>query len=381
MADPLVTVASLLAPAFDQVAGRSGVDPVVRPSDRAHAQANGALPLAKELGRNPREVAEAVVAAAALDGVASLEVAGPGFINVTFSPGFVASQVTEVAGDDHVGVRPVALPETVVIDYSAPNVAKEMHVGHLRTTVIGDALVRMLEFVGQRVIRRTTSATGARRSACSSSTSSTSARRSARSTVTDPNALLLAGPREVRRRRRVQGSGPQRGSWLLQAAATPRRCELWQRLVDLVGRLLRRRLRQARRALHRDDLAGESLLPADDAGGDRAPRRGRPARRERRRQGACSSPGSQNREGEPLPLIVRRSHGRVQLRDERLACVIDRVERLARRPCSCTVIGAPQSQHLQMVCEATEMARWLRAATRGRAREQSATSSATTARS
>ena len=153
MADPLVTVASLLAPAFDQVAGRSGVDPVVRPSDRAHAQANGALPLAKELGRNPREVAEAVVAAAALDGVASLEVAGPGFINVTFSPGFVASQVTEVAGDDHVGVRPVALPETVVIDYSAPNVAKEMHVGHLRTTLIGDALVRMLEFVGQRVVK------------------------------------------------------------------------------------------------------------------------------------------------------------------------------------------------------------------------------------
>ncbi|HEX3088571.1 MAG TPA: arginine--tRNA ligase, partial [Ilumatobacteraceae bacterium] len=88
MADPLVIVADLLAPAFAAVAGGDGaVDPVVRPSDRADAQANGALALAKQLGRKPRDVADDVVAQSDLTGKATLEVAGPGFINVTFDDG------------------------------------------------------------------------------------------------------------------------------------------------------------------------------------------------------------------------------------------------------------------------------------------------------
>ena len=152
MADPFVIVADLLAPAFAQVAGRAA-DPVVRPSDRADAQANGALALAKELGRSPRDVATDVVAAANLAGVATLEVAGPGFINVTFASDFVAAQVPVVAADPRLGVRPVAQPDVVVVDYSAPNVAKEMHVGHLRSTVIGDAIARLFSFAGHRVIR------------------------------------------------------------------------------------------------------------------------------------------------------------------------------------------------------------------------------------
>jgi arginyl-tRNA synthetase len=152
MADPLVSVAALLAPAFQQVAG-GPADPVVRPSDRADAQANGSLALAKQLGRNPRDVAADVVAAAQLDGIATLEVAGPGFINVTFSAAFIAEQLAATAADPMLGVRPAEVAETVVVDYSAPNVAKEMHVGHLRSTVIGDALARLFGFLGHRVIR------------------------------------------------------------------------------------------------------------------------------------------------------------------------------------------------------------------------------------
>ena len=127
----------------------------MRPSDRADYQANGVLPMAKADGQNPRELAAELlpVAAEALAGVATVEVAGPGFLNLTLTDGFLAAQVAQLVGDATGGVRPAQHPETVVVDCSAPNVAKEMHVGHLRSTVIGDALVRVLTHVGHRVVR------------------------------------------------------------------------------------------------------------------------------------------------------------------------------------------------------------------------------------
>src|SRR5262245_11392334 len=154
MADPLSIASDLLTPVFAEIAGRDDVDPVVRPSDRADAQVNGALPLAKQIGSNPREVAQRVVDSGALDGIASkLEVAGPGFVNLTFDDEFLAAELGRVAVDERLGVPDATLVHKVVVDYSAPNVAKEMHAGHLRTTVIGDALVRMLMFLGHEVIR------------------------------------------------------------------------------------------------------------------------------------------------------------------------------------------------------------------------------------
>src|SRR6202046_4708852 len=150
-AAPTVRLQRLQA-AFDTI--EPGADPVLRTSDRADFQANGALPLGKVVGRPPRQVAEEVVAAASLDDIcAEVEVSGPVFINLTLSDSFVAGRVASLSADERLGVETVARPETVIIDYSSPNVAKEMHVGHLRSTLIGDALARVLAFLGHDVQR------------------------------------------------------------------------------------------------------------------------------------------------------------------------------------------------------------------------------------
>ena len=111
-------------------------------------QANGVMGAAKRQKKNPREVAEAVIAVLDLKGIASaVEIAGPGFLNITLDPAWVA---TATPGE----VSQTPQPQTIVVDYSAPNLAKEMHVGHLRSTIIGDSLVRVLEAQGHNVIRQ-----------------------------------------------------------------------------------------------------------------------------------------------------------------------------------------------------------------------------------
>lgn len=362
MADPLVIVADLLAPAFAAVAGTDSVDPVVRPSDRADAQANGALALAKQLGRPPRDVAEAVVAAADLGGKARLEVAGPGFINVTFDDAFLTDQLGALASDERVGVRMASPTERVVVDYSAPNIAKEMHIGHLRTTVIGDALVRMLEFVGHTVIRE--------------------------NHVGDwgtPFGMLIEhlldiGETEAAaglsvgdldgfyKQARVKFDGSEafqaraRNRVVLLQSGDPETLRLWKMLVDLSMRYFNRLYRKMGVLLTDDDLAGESmyndLLPE-------VVERLRVAGLLEESDGAdvVFPPGYTNREGEPLPLIVQKRGGGFNYGTSDLACVLDRVERV-KATLLLYVVGAEQSQHLAMVFDVAAMAGWLRPPTR-----------------
>lgn len=116
-------------------------------------QANGVMGVAKRLGTNPREFAQKVLDVLNLDGIASkVEIAGPGFLNIFLDEAFLAQQADAALADSRLGVA-AAEAQTIVADYSAPNVAKEMHVGHLRSTIIGDAVVRTLEFLGHKVIR------------------------------------------------------------------------------------------------------------------------------------------------------------------------------------------------------------------------------------
>lgn len=117
-------------------------------------QFNGVMALAKTLKQKPRDIAQQILEQVKLDDVASkLEIAGPGFINIHLRDDWLAEQCNAALDDARVGI-PAQQPQTVVVDYSSPNLAKEMHVGHLRTTIIGDAVVKLLEFLGHKVIRQ-----------------------------------------------------------------------------------------------------------------------------------------------------------------------------------------------------------------------------------
>lgn len=367
MADPISVLDTALRPAFAAVARRFGaddevldVDPVVRPSDRADAQANGALALAKRLGRQPREIAEAVVelSAEVLAPLCDLvEVAGPGFINLGVRAEFLAQSVAEIAIDPRLARAVAAHPRTVVVDYSAPNVAKEMHVGHLRSTVLGDALVRILDDGGHRVIRENHIGDwgrpfgmliehlvdiGADEAASGLSQGDLDGFYKAANTKFD------ASP-EFRDRARERVVALQSGD--------PATRELWTRLVAMSTDYFNRVYRQLDVLLTDDDLMGESRyqeMMADtirrlDAAGLVVDSDG--AR-------VVFPPGFQNRDGEPLPLIIQARTGGFNYATSDLTCIIDRIERLGA-DLLLYVVGAPQQQHLQMVFEVARMAGWL----------------------
>ncbi|MGW8359641.1 arginine--tRNA ligase [Streptomyces wedmorensis] len=133
----------------------ASADPLLRRSDRADFQANGILALAKQLKGNPRELATKVVEAIpANDVLKEIEVSGPGFLNITVTDRAIVETLAARAADARLGVPFSESAGTTVIDYAQPNVAKEMHVGHLRSAVIGAAMVEILEFTGETVVRR-----------------------------------------------------------------------------------------------------------------------------------------------------------------------------------------------------------------------------------
>ncbi|MBP0460226.1 arginine--tRNA ligase [Streptomyces montanisoli] len=145
-------IASALSAALPEA---GAADVLLRRSDRADFQANGILALAKKLKGNPRDLATRVVAALSAPGVVQdVEVSGPGFLNVTVTDRAIVETLAARLADDRLGVAHAPNAGATVVDYAQPNVAKEMHVGHLRSAVIGAAMVEILEFMGETVIRR-----------------------------------------------------------------------------------------------------------------------------------------------------------------------------------------------------------------------------------
>jgi arginyl-tRNA synthetase len=146
---------SAITAAFGESYG--AVDPVLGVTTNpkfGDYQANAALPMAKQVGLPPREVAGRIVAQLQVEDLCEApEIAGPGFINLTLKPAYLEHQLKAIAADPRLGIPTVAHPQRVVVDYPSPNIAKEMHVGHLRPAVLGECFARVLEFLGHDVLR------------------------------------------------------------------------------------------------------------------------------------------------------------------------------------------------------------------------------------
>mgnify|MGYP003837489541 FL=1 len=362
MADPIIYVEQRIAAAFAKVGGAAavGIDTAVRQSDRADAQVNGSLALAKAMGLTPREVALKVLEVVDLKEICSdAQVAGPGFINLTFKNEFLARELMASSTGKKLGVRSATKPRKVVIDYSAPNVAKEMHVGHLRSTVIGDALVRMLTYVGNEVVRENHVGDwgtpfgmliehlvdlGETHAAEELSVGDLdSFYRSARKKFDESETF------QTRARTRVvalqSGDAETLRLWKLLVAESNR---YFQKIYHTLGVLL-----------EPTDVMGESayneLLPQVTT------RLGALGMMTKSDGADVVFPeGFTNRENQPLPLIIRKTDGGYNYATSDLACVIDRVERIDAE-LLLYVVGAPQAQHLQMIAAVATQAGWLKA--------------------
>jgi arginyl-tRNA synthetase len=356
----LATVDAILSPVFEQLS--PGANSGLRPSQRADLQVDGVLALARSLGRPPREVAEEVLAratAAGLDEVCeSAAVAGPGFLNLVLSGDFLARGLREMAcAPEALGVARPSRPLKVVVDYAAPNAAKEMHVGHLRSTIIGDCLVRLLELVGHTVIRENHIGDwGTPFGMLIEHLLDVGEAEAAHELALGDLEGFYQAARGAYDRDPAFAERSRQRVVLLQAG-DPETLRLWRTFVDHSVSYFDQAFRRLGTKLTRDDVVGESyynpLLPGvvEDLS-----KKGLLVESE----GALCvfPPGFTNREGKPLPLIVQNSVGGYNYATTDLAAVRDRVSRLGA-DLLLYVVGLPQAQHLEMVFAAARLAGWL----------------------
>src|ERR1700730_5264185 len=333
-------------------------DPLIRPSSFADFQANVALPLGKRLGRPPREVAAELASQLEVSDVCEPpEVSGPGFINFRLRDEWIADQASRMLDDPRLGLEPVARPQTVVVEYSSPNIAKEMHVGHLRTTVVGDAIARVLEFAGHHVIRDNHVGDWGTPFGMLIEHLLDVGEDSPEASLlrTDPNAFYQAARRKFdadpvfaeRARKRVvdlQGGDPDT-------------LRLWQDLVDMSKDYLHRIYGRLLVTLTDADIRGEGFytdLLADTA-----------ARLEDEGLAVYSDgalcafpPGFTGREGRPLPVIIRKRDGGYNHSNTDLATIRYRVDVL-HCDRAVYVVGSDQALHFQMVFAVAREAGWI----------------------
>jgi arginyl-tRNA synthetase len=342
-----------LAPALEAVAGHP-VDPVVRVSPHADFQSGASLALARELGRPPREIAAEVAAAADLDGIAEITVSGPGFLNLTLADDLIDRALLAAAEGERLGVAPVTEPERILVDYSGPNVAKEMHVGHLRSTIIGDALARTYEWLGHDVIRvnhlgdwgtpfgmlveHLVDLGGSGSHSIGDLTAFYQAAR-----------VKFDADADFRTRARLRVVALQSGDPLSR--------DLWRKLVAQSERYFLDVYARLGVTLGPDDFAGESRYQDDlDTVVTELAEKGLLTESD----GAlCAFPdGFTGRDGAPLPLIVRKADGGYGYAATDLAAIRHRVGKLGANR-MLYVVGSPQRIHFRMVFAVAREAGWL----------------------
>ena len=357
MIDPLHFLRERFAVALAAAFGPdvADADPVIHRSAHADYQADVAMALARKLKRAPRDVAAALLDHLPADDViAAASVSGPGFINLTLNQAFLEKVVKQMSLDARLGVPRAAVPQTVVVDYSSPNVAKEMHVGHLRSTIIGDAIVRVLEFCSHKVIRQNHIGDWGTPFGML-----IEHMLDERYVATGSDVGELVTYYKVARARFDADpvfADRARGRVVLLQGGDPQTLSLWQGLIDISVRHFAGLYQRLGVSLSNADVRGESAyneaLPGvvadlEAAGLARAS------------EGAvCVFPeGFTGREGEPLPLIIRKQDGGYGYATTDLAAVRYRVSTLGASRII-TAVGSPQSQHLAMVAAVARAAGW-----------------------
>jgi arginyl-tRNA synthetase len=360
MADPQQVLAQRVHDAIVTSFGPDfgDADPVIRPSSFADFQANVALPLGKRLGRPPREVAAELASRLEVSDVCEPpEVSGPGFINFRLRDEWIASQASRMLDDPRLGLEPVASPQTVVVEYSSPNIAKEMHVGHLRTTIVGDAIARVLEFAGHHVIRDNHVGDWGTQFGMLIEYLLDVGQDSPEAALlrTDPNAFYQAARRKFdsdpgfadRARKRVvdlQGGDPET-------------LRLWQEIVDLSMDYLHRIYARLGVTLTDADIKGESFY--NDLLADTVARLEADGIAVYSDGALCAfPPGFTGREGRPLPLIIRKSDGGYNYATTDLATIRYRIDVL-HCDRAIYVVGSDQTLHFQMVFAVAIQAGWI----------------------
>jgi arginyl-tRNA synthetase len=358
MADPQHVLASRVRDAAQRLYGLDNVDPLIRPSSFADIQANVALPLGKRVGRPPRELATEIVAHLDVsDMCAAPEVSGPGFINFTLREEWIASAATDLRADSRFGVAATTAPRTVVVEYSSPNVAKEMHVGHLRTTIVGDALARILDFIGEHVVRDNHVGDWGTPFGMLIEHLLDVGEHSEEANLlrTDPNRFYAGA-------RRKFDSDPEfasraRARIVELQSGDPATMAIWREVVELSKAYLRDTYALLRVTLTDDDIRGESFyndMLASTA--DELTAKGLAVVSD----GAlCVFPeGFTGRDGNPLPVIIRKSDGGWNYSTTDLATVRYRMDKLNVDE-ALYVVGSEQALHFQMVFAVARAAGWI----------------------
>jgi arginyl-tRNA synthetase len=342
-----------MAAAFGPEHARS--DPALRTSRFADYQANAALALAKPLGRAPREIATALIEHLDTSSIIErAEVAGPGFINLWLSQQYLSRELARVAAAD-LGLEQADPAEVVVIDYSSPNVAKEMHVGHLRSTIIGDALARVLEALGHRVIRQNHLGDWGTPFGMLIEHLLDMGNASAEQSIGDLKVFYQAARGKFESDPGFAERSRQRV--VLLQSGDPETLGLWRQLVGLSKQYFAAVYTELGVTLRDEHIAGESTynpMLAEVVSDLEA--RGLAVESD---EAICVfPPGFAGRDERPVPLIIRKRDGGYGYATTDLACVRHRTTTLGATRII-YVVGAPQAQHLAMVFAAAKLAGWL----------------------